>query len=217
MALKYNEIPIPIADASKQYRLYYSKQYYCIPCPECLGLLVQKFSVGVITSKFSNHFVDNVLILDRFGYFCNKCPVMVVDVRLLDAMNKEILKNPETDITFAGLVNLTLVPDISNVDIENLFEKEKYDPKYLTTFLLPKDNKNVPHIMEFNINKAFPFDLNLSIPIQNEYDKHIQHPSKQNLTKEQENTIPKTLPGRNDPCYCGSGKKFKSCCAKLFT
>ena len=21
-------------------------------------------------------------------------------------------------------------------------------------------------------------------------------------------------PGRNDPCYCGSGKKFKKCCAK---
>jgi uncharacterized protein len=20
-------------------------------------------------------------------------------------------------------------------------------------------------------------------------------------------------PGRNDPCYCGSGKKFKKCCA----
>lgn len=20
------------------------------------------------------------------------------------------------------------------------------------------------------------------------------------------------LPGRNDPCYCGSGKKFKKCC-----
>ena len=23
------------------------------------------------------------------------------------------------------------------------------------------------------------------------------------------------LPGRNDPCPCGSGKKFKACCARL--
>ncbi|WP_262495735.1 SEC-C metal-binding domain-containing protein [Paenibacillus sp. B2(2019)] len=25
----------------------------------------------------------------------------------------------------------------------------------------------------------------------------------------------KPLPGRNDPCLCGSGKKFKSCCQPL--
>ena len=24
------------------------------------------------------------------------------------------------------------------------------------------------------------------------------------------------LPGKNDPCICGSGKKFKNCCEKLF-
>ena len=24
------------------------------------------------------------------------------------------------------------------------------------------------------------------------------------------------LPNRNDPCLCGSGKKFKNCCEKLF-
>jgi len=24
------------------------------------------------------------------------------------------------------------------------------------------------------------------------------------------------LPGRNDPCPCGSGKKFKSCCEALY-
>lgn len=23
-----------------------------------------------------------------------------------------------------------------------------------------------------------------------------------------------TLPGRNDPCHCGTGKKFKKCCGK---
>lgn len=25
-------------------------------------------------------------------------------------------------------------------------------------------------------------------------------------------TLPGQTPGRNDPCHCGSGKKYKSCC-----
>ena len=25
---------------------------------------------------------------------------------------------------------------------------------------------------------------------------------------------PEHEPGRNDPCYCGSGKKFKHCCMR---
>ncbi len=25
-------------------------------------------------------------------------------------------------------------------------------------------------------------------------------------------TLPEKAPGRNDPCHCGSGKKYKSCC-----
>ena len=32
-------------------------------------------------------------------------------------------------------------------------------------------------------------------------------------------TVRKTLPkvGRNDPCPCGSGKKYKKCCDGLFS
>jgi preprotein translocase subunit SecA len=29
-----------------------------------------------------------------------------------------------------------------------------------------------------------------------------------------EPTIKKDKPGRNDPCPCGSGKKYKKCCGK---
>lgn len=28
--------------------------------------------------------------------------------------------------------------------------------------------------------------------------------------------IKNKIPGRNDPCICGSGKKFKKCCLKKF-
>jgi len=29
--------------------------------------------------------------------------------------------------------------------------------------------------------------------------------------KSAESGVPKELPGRNDPCHCGSGKKYKKC------
>jgi hypothetical protein len=30
--------------------------------------------------------------------------------------------------------------------------------------------------------------------------------------KKPDNAPPTALPGRNDPCHCGSGKKYKKCC-----
>jgi uncharacterized protein YecA (UPF0149 family) len=34
--------------------------------------------------------------------------------------------------------------------------------------------------------------------------------------RNKENQVVKpTVPGRNDPCPCGSGKKFKNCCMGL--
>jgi uncharacterized protein YecA (UPF0149 family) len=32
-----------------------------------------------------------------------------------------------------------------------------------------------------------------------------------NFFKVAEDTVPKKLPGRNEPCWCGSGKKYKKC------
>ncbi len=35
----------------------------------------------------------------------------------------------------------------------------------------------------------------------------------QQIDSQQSRTV--VVPGRNDPCYCGSGKKYKKCCARL--
>jgi uncharacterized protein YecA (UPF0149 family) len=32
-----------------------------------------------------------------------------------------------------------------------------------------------------------------------------------NLFKAKEEIRPATLPGRNEPCWCGSGRKYKKC------
>ena len=34
--------------------------------------------------------------------------------------------------------------------------------------------------------------------------------------QKQQNETPKAVIGRNDPCPCGSGKKYKNCCMKMF-
>ena len=52
-----------------------------------------------------------------------------------------------------------------------------------------------------------------------------RHPTIQRIVVEQDSirtymrdgsvrTKKVALPGRNDPCYCGSGKKFKKCCLR---
>ena len=32
------------------------------------------------------------------------------------------------------------------------------------------------------------------------------------LHQQRQPIVSKRLPGRNEPCHCGSGKKFKKCC-----
>ena len=46
-------------------------------------------------------------------------------------------------------------------------------------------------------------------------DEEIQAPQG-NLTEQIKisNPTPNTKVGRNDPCPCGSGKKYKNCCLK---
>lgn len=39
--------------------------------------------------------------------------------------------------------------------------------------------------------------------------------NEQSMTNHDEDNKPVRKPGRNDPCPCGSGKKFKNCCGKL--
>ena len=39
--------------------------------------------------------------------------------------------------------------------------------------------------------------------------------NKDNLEKEKNTKHPEKKMGRNEPCYCGSGKKYKHCCGAL--
>jgi RHS repeat-associated protein len=93
-AIKYRDINIPIADSSTRYRCYLSIQFFEVPCPECGGLLAQKYSVGLMYIKTEHYEADSFILLDRYSYFCTRCPVVVVDARIpkkiiLDGINGE--------------------------------------------------------------------------------------------------------------------------------
>ena len=110
--LKFHEIPIPVADASKPYRYYVSAYYYEVPCPECGGLLGQKYSVGMIYIETKKFEMDNFIVMDKYSYFCYKCPVVVIaDKVLKQVINDGIDGEKIKSYKFVGLVNLAALPE----------------------------------------------------------------------------------------------------------
>ncbi len=181
-AIKYRDINIPIADASKSYRCYLSVQFFEVPCPECGGLLAQKYSVGLMYIRTEHYETDSFILLDRYSYFCTRCPVIVVDARIpkkliLDGINGENV----IDNSFKGLINLDAIP-------ENKRDFDQLDTSIIPITLVP-----------------FLPKLQNRIPLKNDL------PDKQ----QKDGIMQLKLPLRNDPCFCGSGKKYKNCHAKL--
>ena len=111
---------------------------------------------------------------------------------------------------------------------------EQKDPLIIYKF----ESFNLFEKMLLDVNRSITSFLSRAqLPIQQESDVHEAHqPSSQerdrNLRTSREDSMqqaakqptapkPKTMPvhvekkvGRNDPCPCGSGKKFKQCCGK---
>lgn len=56
-------------------------------------------------------------------------------------------------------------------------------------------NRNNQTVLTFQIPSTHEHDY------VKEYDNRIQTP-----------TVKEKIPGRNDPCFCGSGRKYKNCC-----
>lgn len=64
--------------------------------------------------------------------------------------------------------------------------------------------------MQFGVTLSFPWERS---PELDELTKDMKVPSSfGTVTKKMERALAPKKPGRNDPCYCGSGIKFKKCC-----
>lgn len=99
--------------------------------------------------------------------------------------------------------------------MEGIDESLKNDPPKLEEL-----EENSPVRLEIDFEKLF-YNM-VKAPNQNlqyfpEWDDILSEEKRKELTKacKTRNTIVKTEKvGRNDPCPCGSGKKYKKCCGK---
>jgi len=100
---------------------------------------------------------------------------------------------------------------------------DKIDPELHNLFVrvCNKNPENIKKYMVTDSNIYTPDDYsNIPAHIENERVFEISPTGKLVLpdgrrVNEVKITIPNNkLPGRNDPCHCGSGKKFKKCCGR---
>ncbi len=93
------------------------------------------------------------------------------------------------------------------------YKREAYT---LFTQLLSKINERVVYnIFKVTLSLRDKNKMQGKIKVlgQNPYKKQIENRKKDNKAKSKH--APKKEVGRNDPCPCGSGKKYKKCCGKL--
>jgi len=124
------------------------------------------------------------------------------------------LLNTTTDITFASIIanDLVLYHDMSVVpDIYRALEENK-----IMEFFISK--KNVELLIKRK-DKDSDIKRNTRDPIDYFCKENIENPDNQSsksrgkeFTYLGSDDSKSEKPGRNDPCPCGSGKKFKKCC-----
>ena len=73
------------------------------------------------------------------------------------------------------------------------------------------DKYSVDYHKPYKLDKYEPYDFENNI---DEDDEDLDEEDKNEETDNEIETRPKKI-GRNDPCPCGSGKKYKKCCLKL--
>ena len=128
---------------------------------------------------------------------------------------ENLLRTAINDNLIAPLVmDLRLLDDCIKTDITSvLAQKDKVIKGYidspkeeLTWWLYPNENKQT-------LDKGIDY-ANLDVPI---VDKEITPGERSAPIGWRTNTVTRAVSkiGRNDPCYCGSMKKFKKCCGKV--
>ncbi len=137
-------------------------------CAKCGSSLEQEYYSYVMLVRIKNE-IEQFAVGTDGGYFCPKCPVVVLDmdnfIKLASAALASTGCNTSSlDFTVAGIVDMDAVPE---------------------------DKKDKPLGTEDNPIPLVPFS-------ENKADTH-------GLRKI----------GRNQPCPCGSGKKYKKCCGRL--
>ncbi|MFC1453855.1 peptide deformylase [Verrucomicrobiota bacterium] len=135
-------------------------------------------------------------------YFKDKQPLYLINSRLIEGSNK-ITFPAEGCLSFPGLFLNT--SRYEQITIENnVIVDDKFEP-YETIYYYPLTKQEEIYIGD---------DKLVCIAVQHELD----HFNGKVLPEYGVKNIPivntKAKIGRNDPCSCGSGKKYKRCCLK---
>ncbi len=92
----------------------------------------------------------------------------------------------------------------ANEDPINAFKKEGHEMFEEMTESIQEETARILLKLKVNINR---------MP-QKEVTKRTYNLSQNNLPNQGGQVRAEKIPGRNDPCPCGSGKKYKNCCGK---
>ncbi|GAB6183351.1 UPF0149 family protein [Thermodesulfovibrio hydrogeniphilus] len=164
------------------------------------------------------------IVLDRFNEGSLKFPYNVKDASEEQLQEvKEWLNGfisglmMRKEIWIKEILELTSKPEDLKIQFQELFVKSFF---ILSCFIHPKELEEESKILE-NVDPSKTKDeiikeiLPVSINIIIDYAKIMQEKLAEHLRENIDN-IPakKTKVGRNDPCPCGSGKKYKKCCGK---
>jgi hypothetical protein len=152
---------------------------------------------------------DGIIDTDLIGYMVIYCTEMTA-CELLDTIKK----------LFAF--------DLASIDICGPMDEVEADLSD------PGDDKDIPHFLTiFEQYDYFRSELEAQFEDNDEEDddiddfdaenqvmkslvkKELERTERLNLDEIQKPVTVAKTPGRNDPCPCGSGKKYKKCCLKL--
>lgn len=157
---------------------------------------------------FIDHRDDNGIVdTDLIGYMVNYCTAITA-VELLDTI-KTLFVHDLTSVDICGPL------DDVEADFSQPVDEEEIQP-FLTIFEqynLFRDEQEGKNIAEDEIDDYDDLE---------EYKRHMHfvpesdrdRPDRSFLNKPQMPVTVTKTPGRNDPCPCGSGKKYKKCCLK---
>jgi peptide deformylase len=189
----------------------------CEPCPinenaKC----VQPFSIitGIQTPKVSTLVtIEDANLIEGFLHFCNDTPGIVGlasnQISYFDErINKRFfcvrinynwipILNPEI-ISYIG--NTRRVTEYCKTWPDKMIIAERYMKIKVQYQLFQRDKISEPVVYEVS---AFPAQI-----FQHEID-HLN-----GIQESFTSVLRRTNIGRNEPCPCGSGKKFKNCCFK---
>ncbi|NPD91268.1 preprotein translocase subunit SecA [Xylanibacter muris] len=185
----YERIMVPITDGRRMYNIPCNlKEAYDTECKS----IVKEFEKVIMLHIIDDSWKENLRELDELKHsvqnasYEQKDPLLIFkleSVKLFDSM----VNNMNNRIT--GILMRSAIPEMQQEHVEEAVqEQETPKQQYVET----KRNLEEERLVDPNQAAAAA------------HDTRAQHQRQQPVVKDK-------MPGRNDPCPCGSGKKFKNC------